>query len=50
MASERKKEKGINLKENEIIEIISLIRDINYKDMNKQTKRPVKKKCRYDKP
>ena len=37
-------------KEGEVIEIISLIRDINYKAIKKQTKRPVKKKGRYGKP
>ena len=50
MASESKKEKGVNSKEGEAIEIISLIRDISYKATKKQTKRPVKKKGRYGKP
>ena len=49
MASKNKKEKGVNLK-GEIIEITSLIRDINYKTTKKQTKRPVKKKGRYGEP
>ena len=47
--SENKKEKGVNLK-GEIIEIINLIRNINYKAIKKQTKRPIKKKGRYGKP
>ena len=46
MASKSKKEKYVNLK-GETIEIISLIRDINYKATKKQTKRPIKKKGRY---
>ena len=37
-------------KEGEIIEIINLIRDINYKATKKQIKRPVKKKGCYGKP
>ena len=49
MASENKKEEGINLK-GEAIEIANLIRDINYKAIKKQTKRPIKKKGRYGKP
>ena len=48
MASE-KTEKGANLK-GEVIEIISLIRDISYKATKKRTKRPVRKKGRYGKP
>ena len=43
MASESKKE-------GEVIEIVSLIRNINYKATKKQTKRPVKKKGRYGEP
>ena len=50
MASESKKEKGVNSKEGKVIEIISLIRNINYKATKKQTKRPVKKKGRYGEP
>ena len=49
MASENKKVEGVNLK-GEIIEIISLIRDINYKATKKHTKRPVRKKSRYGEP
>ena len=49
VASKKKTVKGINLK-GEIIEIINLIRDINYKAIKKQTKRPVKKKGRYGEP
>ena len=49
MASESKKEKGANSK-GEIIEIINLIRNINYKTTKKRTKRPIKKKGRYGKP
>ena len=49
MASESKKEEGANLK-GEIIEIVNLIRDINYKAIKKRTKRPVRKKGRYGKP
>ena len=41
--------KGANSK-GEAIEIINLIRDINYKATKKHTKRPVKKKGRYGKP
>ena len=37
-------------KEGEAIEIARLIRDISYKATKKQTKRPVKKKSRYDEP
>ena len=48
MASEKIK-KGVNLK-GKIIEIISLIRDINYKAIKKRTKRPIKKKGRFSKP
>ena len=33
-----------------VIKIVSLIRDINYKATKKQTKRPIKKKGRYDEP
>ena len=47
--SESKKEKGVNLK-GEVIEIVSLIRNINYKATKKQTKRPIKKKGRYGEP
>ena len=49
MASENKKEEGANLK-GEAIEIVNLIRDISYKATKKQTKRPVRKKGRYDEP
>ena len=49
VASESKKVKGVNLK-GEIIEIVSLICDINYKAIKKQTKRPIKKKGRYGEP
>ena len=49
MANESKKEKSANLK-GEIIKIISLIRDINYKATKKQTKRPIEKKSRYGEP
>ena len=49
MASKSKKEEGVNLKD-EAIEIISLIRDINYKATKKQTKRPIRKKGYYGKP
>ena len=48
MASKKTGE-GVNLK-GEIIEIISLIRNINYKTTKKRTKRPIKKKGRYGKP
>ena len=37
-------------KEGEAIEIVSLIRDISYKTIKKQTKRPVRKKGRYGEP
>ena len=37
-------------KKGEVIEIVSLIRDISYKATKKQTKRPVKKKGRYGEP
>ena len=46
MASESKKEEGVNLK-GKVIEITSLIRDINYKAIEKKTKRPIRKKGRY---
>ena len=49
MASESKAVEGANSK-GEAIEIINLIRDINYKISKKRTKRPVKKKGRYGKP
>ena len=48
MASE-KTEKGVNLK-GEIIEIASLIRNIDYKATKKTDKRPVKKRRRYGEP
>ena len=48
MAS-KKTVKGVNSK-GKVIEIISLIRNINYKTIKKQTKRPIKKKGRYGKP
>ena len=50
MTSENKKENGMNSKKGETIEIISLIRDINYKTIKKQTKRPVRRKGRYGEP
>ena len=46
VASESKIVEGVNSK-GEVIEIINLIRDINYKITKKQTKRPIKKKGRY---
>ena len=49
MASESKTVEGVNLK-GEVIEIVILIRDINYKTTKKRTKRPVKKKSRYGEP
>ena len=49
VVNKSKKEKGVNLK-GEIIKIISLICNINYKAIKKQTKRPIKKKGRYGKP
>ena len=49
MVSENKKKKGVNSK-GEVIEIISLIRDINYKATKKRTKKPVRKKGRYGEP
>ena len=49
MVSKSKTVKGVNLK-GKVIEIISLIRDINYKATKKRTKRPVKKKGRYGEP
>ena len=49
VASENKKEDNANSK-GEIIEIVSLIRDISYKATKKRTKRPIKKKGRYGKP
>ena len=50
MASKSKKKKGANSKKGEAIEIISLIRDINYKATKKQTKKLIKKKGRYGEP
>ena len=44
-----KTEEGANSK-GEVIEITNLIRDINYKAIKKQTKRPIRKKGRYGKP
>ena len=44
-----KTEEGVNLK-GEVIEIVSLIRDISYKATKKRTKRPIRKKSRYGKP
>ena len=44
MVSEGKKEEG------KAIEITSLIRNISYKATKKQTKRPIEKKGRYNKP
>ena len=49
VASESKKVKGANSK-GEVIKIASLIRNINYKAIKKQTKRPVRKKGRYGEP
>ena len=49
MVASKKTEKSVNLK-GEIIEIISLIRNINYKAIKKRTKRPIKKKGRYGEP
>ena len=49
MAASEKIEEGVNLK-GEVIEIAILIRDISYKAIKKQTKRPVKKKGRYGEP
>ena len=49
VASESKIVKGVNLK-GEVIEIVSLIRDISYKAIKKRTKRPVRKKGRYGEP
>ena len=49
MASESKTVEGVNLK-GEVIEIVSLIRDISYKATKKRTKRPVRKKGRYGEP
>ena len=49
MASEKTGE-GVNLKEGEVIEIISLIRNINYKAIKKRTKRPIRKKGCYGEP
>ena len=49
MVSKSKKEEGVNSK-GKAIEIISLIRDINYKAIKKRTKRPVRKKGRYGEP
>ena len=49
MASKSKTVKGVNLK-GETIKIINLIRNINYKAIKKQTKRPIKKKGRYGEP
>ena len=48
MASEKTGE-GVNLK-GEVIEIVSLIRDISYKVIKKRTKRPVRNKGRYGEP
>ena len=48
MVSEKIK-KGVNLK-GEIIKIVNLIRNINYKATKKRTKRPIKKKGHYGKP
>ena len=49
VASKSKMVKGVNSK-GKTIEIISLIRNINYKAIKKQTKRPIRKKGRYGKP
>ena len=49
MASKSKMVKAVNLR-GEVIEIVNLIRDINYKAIKKRTKRLIKKKGRYGKP
>ena len=49
VASESKTVEGVNLK-GEVIEIASLICDINYKAIKKRIKRPVRKKGRYGEP
>ena len=49
VVSKSKTVKGVNLK-GKAIEIVSLIRNINYKAMKKRTKRPVRKKSRYGEP
>ena len=49
MAASKKTKKGANSKD-KIIEIVILIRDINYKATKKRTKRPIKKKGRYGEP
>ena len=48
-AASEKTEEGVNLK-GKVIEIATLIRDINYKATKKQTKRPIRKKGRYGEP
>ena len=48
-ATSEKTEEGANLK-GEVIEIVTLIRDINYKAIKKRTKRLVRKKGRYGEP
>ena len=45
MANKSKKKKNTNLKKGEIIEIVNLIRNMNYKATKKQTKRLVEKKA-----
>ena len=45
VASESKKEKGVNLKEGEVIKIISLIRDINNKAIKKKPKGLLKRRA-----
>ena len=49
VASKSKTVKGANSK-GETIKITNLIRNINYKTTKKRTKRPIKKKGRYDEP
>ena len=49
MASENRKEEGADSK-GEAIEIANLIRNISYKAIKKQTKRPIKIKGRYGEP
>ena len=49
MAASEKTEKGVNSK-GKVIEIVTLIRDINYKAIRKRTKRPVRKKGCYGEP
>ena len=48
-AASKKTEKGVNSK-GKVIEITTLIRNINYKATKERTKRPIKKKGRYGEP